>query len=190
MGGEFPFHRKKTRFLADSIWKSWNDGITLLIIADKVGGTTITGIGREAVLVTREGWTAPLRTTMRNAAFRSGGNGISFLKGPPDGIDMGGGAVLLKTITRPGSSDPTGGCAHARGGRRIFRIVPVSVDWLPDTRGQLNMRAIPATDVSGTGFQYRVVSAGNGMRVAVQNLHCSELARWPSAIAETLAPRQ
>ena len=38
--------------------------------------------------------------------------------------------------------------------------------------------------------QYRVVSAGDrnaGRGLTVQNLHCSELARWPGDPAETLA---
>jgi len=74
------------------------------------------------------------------------------------------------------------------------RIVHRFVDWLPENMrkgalrtGQSNVRQIvfPKMDA-----EYRVVSAADrnaGRGLTVQNLHCSELARWPGDAAETLA---
>src|SRR5208337_684971 len=76
----------------------------------------------------------------------------------------------------------------------IFRIVHRFLDWLPDglregalKTGRANVRQIvfPKMDA-----EYRVVSAADrnaGRGLTVQNLHCSELARWPGDAAETLA---
>jgi hypothetical protein len=68
------------------------------------------------------------------------------------------------------------------------------VDWLPDglREGPLktsrsNVRQIVFPEIDA---QYRVVSAADrnaGRGLTVQNLHCSELARWPGNAAETLA---
>ena len=47
-----------------------------------------------------------------------------------------------------------------------------------------------ADGVSRVDSEYRVVTAGDrnaGRGLTVQNLHCSELARWPGDAAETLA---
>jgi len=100
---------------------------------------------------------------------------------------------FLKTITLPGSL--TLQVAHTQdSAEEIFRIVHRFVQWLPKSlrKGRLrtsnaNARQIvfPCLD-----SQYRVVSAGErnaGRGLTVQNLHCSELARWPGDPAETLA---
>ena len=103
------------------------------------------------------------------------------------------GRFFLKTITRPGTL--TLEVAHTQeAAEEIFRIVHRFLDWLPEelragplATSKANSRQIifPALD-----SQYKVVTAGDknaGRGLTVQNLHCSELARWPGDPAETLA---
>jgi len=100
---------------------------------------------------------------------------------------------FLKTITHPGTL--TLEVAHTQeAAEEIFRIVHRFVKWLPDglrkgplTTARSNVRQIvfPRMDA-----EYRVVSAADrnaGRGLTIQNLHCSELARWPGDAAETLA---
>jgi hypothetical protein len=100
---------------------------------------------------------------------------------------------FLKTITQPGTL--TLEVAHTQeAAEEIFRIVHRFVDWLPEElregplrRSRANVRQIVFPEMDA---QYRVVSAGDrnaGRGLTVQNLHCSELARWPGDPAETLA---
>jgi len=103
---------------------------------------------------------------------------------------------FLKTITRPGTL--TLEVAHTQeAAEEIFRIVHRFVDRLPETMrkgvlrtGQSNVRQIVFPKIDA---EYRVVSAADrnaGRGLTVQNLHCSELARWPGDAAETLAGLQ
>jgi hypothetical protein len=100
---------------------------------------------------------------------------------------------FIKTITRPGTL--TLQVAHAQdSAEEIFRIVHRFLDNLPDhlrrdvlKTSHANLRQIvfPRLD-----SEYRVVSAGErnaGRGLTVQNLHCSELARWPGDPADILA---
>jgi hypothetical protein len=100
---------------------------------------------------------------------------------------------FLKTITQPGTL--TLEVAHTQeAAEEIFRIVYRFLDWLPEelregplrtSRANVRQLVFPEMDA-----QYRVVSAGDrnaGRGLTVQNLHCSELARWPGDPAETLA---
>ena len=100
---------------------------------------------------------------------------------------------FLKTITQPGTL--TLEVAHTQeAAEEIFRIVYRFLDWLPaelregplrTSRANVRQVVFPEMD-----SQYRVVSAGDrnaGRGLTVQNLHCSELARWPADPAETLA---
>ncbi len=100
---------------------------------------------------------------------------------------------FLKTITQPGTL--TLEVAHTQeAAEEIFRIVHRFVDWLPEElregplrTSRANVRQIVFPEMDS---QYRVVSAGDrnaGRGLTVQNLHCSELARWPGDPAETLA---
>jgi hypothetical protein len=100
---------------------------------------------------------------------------------------------FLRTITHPGTL--TLEVAHTQeAAEEIFRIVHRFVDWLPGSmrKGPLrtarsNVRQIVFPEIDA---QYRVVSAADrnaGRGLTVQNLHCSELARWPGDAAETLA---
>ncbi len=103
------------------------------------------------------------------------------------------GRFFLKTITQPGTL--TLQVAHTMdSAEEIFRIVHRFLDYMPERlrKGCLrtshaNARQIVFPELES---QYRVVSAGErnaGRGLTVQNLHCSELARWPGDPAETLA---
>ena len=100
---------------------------------------------------------------------------------------------FLKTITHPGTM--TVQVAHTQdAAEEIFRMVHRFLDCLPDglREGPLrtsrqNARQIVFPEIDS---QYRVVSAGDrnaGRGWTIQNLHCSELARWPLNPAEILA---
>lgn len=100
---------------------------------------------------------------------------------------------FLKTITQPGTL--TLEVAHSQeAAEEIFRIVHRFLDWLPEElregplkTSRANVRQIVFPEIDA---QYRVVTAGDrnaGRGLTVQNLHCSELARWPGDAADTLA---
>ena len=106
------------------------------------------------------------------------------------------GRFFLKTITRPGTL--TVQVAHNReAAEQIFRIVHRFYEQLPDglrsgvlraSRSNAGQILFPELD-----SEYRVesaadVNAGRGM--TIQNLHCSEVARWGGDVAETLASLQ
>jgi len=85
--------------------------------------------------------------------------------------------------------------AHTQeSAEEIFRIVRRFYDYLPNRlrKGCLKTSHANVRQIIFPFFdsQYRVVSAGErnaGRGMTVQNLHCSELARWPGDPAETLA---
>jgi hypothetical protein len=144
---------------------------------------------------TREGWTAPLRANAAQQAFeRRRGERNIVLKARQMGLTTWAAArFFLKTITHPGTL--TLEVAHTQeAAEEIFRIVHRFVDWLPEElregplrTGRANVRQIVFPELDA---QYRVVTAGDrnaGRGLTVQNLHCSELARWPADPAETLA---
>ena len=144
---------------------------------------------------TREGWTAPLKANVAQRAFeeRRGKRNI-VLKARQMGMTTWAAArFFLKTITQPGTL--TLEVAHTQeAAEEIFRIVHRFVDWLPEAlregplrTSRANARQIVFPEIDS---QYRVVTAGDrnaGRGLTVQNLHCSELARWPADPAETLA---
>ncbi|MGA2807957.1 MAG: terminase [Terracidiphilus sp.] len=144
---------------------------------------------------TREGWTRPLVANAAQRAFelRRGEKNI-VLKARQMGLTTWAAArFFLKTITRPGTL--TLEVAHTQeAAEEIFRIVHRFLDWLPEElregplrTSRVNVRQIVFPEIDA---QYRVVSAGDrnaGRGLTVQNLHCSELARWPGDPAETLA---
>ncbi len=144
---------------------------------------------------TRKGSTALLRANSVQKAFeqRRGTRNI-VLKARQMGLTTWAAArFFLKTITQPGTL--TLEVAHTQeSAEEIFRIVHRFLDWLPAQvrQGPLrtsrsNVRQIVFPEIDS---QYRVVSAAErnaGRGMTVQNLHCSELARWPGDAAETLA---
>ena len=160
------------------------------------GRTVAMALAEKLLLVrTREGWTAPLRANAAQMAFeRRRGRQNIVLKARQMGITTWtAGRFFLKTITRPGTL--TLQVAHTReAAEEIFRIVHRFVDWLPEElregslrTGRSNVRQVVFPEIDA---QYRVVTAGDrnaGRGLTVQNLHCSELARWPGNAAETLA---
>ena len=144
---------------------------------------------------TREGGTAPLKANKAQMMFeRRRGERNIVLKARQMGLTTWAAArFFLRTITRPGTL--TLEVAHSQeAAEEIFRIVHRFVDYLPDKlregalrTSRANARQIVFPEMDS---QYRVVSAGDrnaGRGLTVQNLHCSELARWPGDPAETLA---
>lgn len=144
---------------------------------------------------TREGRTAPLEANAVQREFeRRRGERNIVLKARQLGLTTWtAGRFFLKTITNPGTL--TLQVAHTQeAAEEIFRIVHRFVDWLPEelragplrtSRANVRQLAFPEIDAA-----YRVVTAGDrnaGRGLTVQNLHCSELARWPGDPAETLA---
>jgi hypothetical protein len=144
---------------------------------------------------TRDGWSAPLKANEAQRAFESRrGQRNMALKARQMGLTTWAAArFFLKTITQPGTL--TLEVAHTQeAAEEIFRIVHRFLDWLPEElregplrTSRANVRQIVFPEIDA---QYRVVSAGDrnaGRGLTVQNLHCSELARWPGDAAETLA---
>ena len=160
------------------------------------GRTVGMALAEQLLLVrTREGRTAPLKANAAQRTFeRRRGERNIVLKARQMGLTTWAAArFFLKTISRPGTL--TLQVAHIQeSAEEIFRIVHRFLDWLPEElrEGHLrtsraNARQIVFPEIDS---QYRVVSAGErnaGRGLTVQNLHCSELARWPGDPAETLA---
>jgi hypothetical protein len=163
----------------------------------RFGGLTWAMVLMEQLLLvrTREGQPARLMANAAQRAFekRRGERNI-VLKARQMGMTTWAAArFFLKTITQPGTL--TLQVAHTReAAEEIFRIVHRFVDWLavelregPLRTARANVRQIVFPELDA---QYRVVTAGDrnaGRGLTIQNLHCSELARWPGDPAETLA---
>jgi hypothetical protein len=144
---------------------------------------------------TREGGTEALCANAAQWAFeRRHGERNIVLKARQLGMTTWTAArFFLKTMTRPGTL--TLQVAHTQeSAEEIFRIVHRFLDWLPEElragplrTSRVNVRQIIFPEMDA---EYRVVSAGErnaGRGMTVQNLHCSELARWPGDAAEILA---
>ena len=160
------------------------------------GRTVAMGLAERLLLVrTRDGRTAPLRANAAQKIFeRRRGQRNIVLKARQLGMTTWtAGRFFLRTITQPGTL--TLQVAHTReSAEEIFRIVHRFVDWLPEElrtgvlrTSRANARQIVFPEIDS---QYRVVTAGDrnaGRGLTVQNLHCSELARWPGDPADILA---
>jgi len=144
---------------------------------------------------TRDGRPGLLRANAVQKAFdRQRGQRNIVLKARQMGLTTWAAArFFLKTMTQPGTL--TLEVAHTQeAAEEIFRIVHRFLDFLPEalrtgplrtSRANVRQIVFPKMDA-----QYRVVSAGDrnaGRGMTVQNLHCSELARWPGDPTETLA---
>jgi hypothetical protein len=160
------------------------------------GRTAMVELARQLLRVrTRSGVTAPLRANSVQQKFEMdrGARNI-VLKARQMGLTTWAAArFFLKTITQPGTL--TLQVAHTQeSAEEIFRIVHRFLDYLPDRlrtgclrTSRANVRQIVFPELDS---QYCVVSAGErnaGRGMTVQNLHCSELARWPGDPAEILA---
>jgi hypothetical protein len=143
----------------------------------------------------RDGQVVPLtaNAAQREFARRRGQRNI-VLKARQMGISTWvAGRFFLKTITQPGTL--TLQVAHSQdAAEQIFRLVHRFYERLPAglrdgvlrvSRANAGQLVFPALD-----SEYRVASAADlnaGRGITVQNLHCSEVARWKSGAAETLA---
>lgn len=142
----------------------------------------------------RSGEHVPLKPNRVQEAFESQrGQRNIVLKARQMGISTWvSGRFFLKTITKQGTL--TVQVAHTQeAAESLFRMVHRFLEQMPEElqKGALrtsrsNARHIvfPALD-----SEYRVVSAGNtgaGRGLTINNLHCSEVARWPGDAAETL----
>ncbi|HEY0760274.1 MAG TPA: terminase [Acidisarcina sp.] len=142
----------------------------------------------------REGRNVPLLPNAVQSQYqRTAGRRNIVLKARQLGISTWvAGQFFLKTITRPGTM--TVQVAHTHdAAEAIFRIVHRFLDCLPPSlragvlrtsRASSRQIVFPLLD-----SEYRVESAGDrnaGRGITIQNLHCSEVARWPGDPAETL----
>ena len=163
--------------------------------AELEGNTVGMALAERLLLVrTKEGWTSPLKANAVQRAFeRRRGQRNIVLKARQMGLTTWAAArFFLKTITQPGTL--TLEVAHTQtAAEEIFRIVYRFLDCLPEELREGPLRTSRANVrqlvFPGMDSQYRVVSAGDrnaGRGLTVQNLHCSELARWPGDPAETL----
>jgi hypothetical protein len=150
---------------------------------------------RLLVVRTREGRPGKLQANKVQRAFENKrGQRNIVLKARQMGLTTWVAArFFLKTITQPGTL--TLEVAHTQeAAEEIFRIVHRFLDWLPDglregplKTGRANVRQIVFPEMDA---EYRVVSAADrnaGRGLTVQNLHCSELARWPGDAEDILA---
>jgi len=143
----------------------------------------------------REGVERPLRANAVQRAFeRECGRQNIVLKARQMGMTTWvAGRLFLKTITARGVM--TVQVAQTReAAEGIFRMVQRFWECLPDElrEGPLKrsiansgQMCFPALD-----SEFRVVSAGDanaGRGLTVQNLHCSEVSRWPGEAGATLA---
>ena len=144
---------------------------------------------------TRRGGHTNLRANAVQRAFeRSRGSQNIILKARQMGLTTWIAArFFIRTITHPGTL--TLQVAHTQqAAEEIFRIVHRFLNSLPEemrtgplktSRANVRQITFPLMDC-----EYRVVTAGDrnaGRGLTAQNLHCSELARWPGDPAETLA---
>jgi len=163
----------------------------------RLRGRTVGMALAERLLVVRrrDGKPGLLRANATQRAFeRRRGERNIVLKARQMGLTTWAAArFFMKTITQPGTL--TLQVAHTQeAAEEIFRIVHRFVDWLPEqlregplVTSRANVRQVVFPEMDA---QYRVVSAADrnaGRGLTVQNLHCSEVARWPGDPAETLA---
>jgi Terminase RNaseH-like domain len=100
---------------------------------------------------------------------------------------------FLKTITRPGTLSVQ--VAHTQeAAEQIFRIVHRFYENLPEALREGALRASRANSgqivFGALDSEYRVESAADlnaGRGMTIQNLHCSEVARWRGDAYDTLA---
>lgn len=142
----------------------------------------------------RSGENVPLLPNRAQEAFETArGQRNIVLKARQMGISTWVGArFFLKTITRAGTL--TVQVAHTQeAAESLFRMVHRFLEHMPEellkntlrtSRASARQIVFPELD-----SEYRVVSAGNtgaGRGLTINNLHCSEVARWPGDAAETL----
>jgi hypothetical protein len=172
-------------------------GERLDFCSDELGASSLSVWLARALLRVRDrqGEIVPLEANTAQQSYeqRRGAQNI-VLKARQMGISTWiAGRFFLKTITQPGTL--TVEVAHNReAAEQIFRIVHRFHELLPEglRRGVLrtsrvNTRQILFPEIDS---EYRVESAADGNAgrgMTIQNLHCSEIARWSGDAAETMA---
>jgi hypothetical protein len=144
---------------------------------------------------TRTGAFAPLRPNRAQREFeRRRGRANIVLKARQMGISTWvAGRFFLKTVTQPGTLSMQ--VAHTQeAAEEIFRVVRRFHNQLPEAlregvlrTSRANARSLVFPELDS---EYRVETAGDpnaGRGLTVQNLHGSEVARWPGDARATLA---
>jgi hypothetical protein len=144
---------------------------------------------------TRVGTFAPLKPNRGQREFeRQRGRANIVLKARQMGISTWvAGRFFLKTVTQPGTLSVQ--VAHTQeAAEEIFRVVRRFHNELPEElregvlrTSRANARSLVFPELDS---EYRVETAGDrnaGRGLTVQNLHCSEVARWPGDARATLA---
>jgi hypothetical protein len=159
--------------------------------------TTMTAFLAEFLLRVRDrrGKQVPLRANRAQQEYeRRRGQSNIVLKARQMGISTWVAArFFLKTITQPGTL--TVQVAHTQeAAENIFRCVHRFLGGLPAAfhKGALRTARASARQIVFPALdgEYRVETAGDrnaGRGVTIQNLHCSEVSRWPGNPGETLA---
>ncbi|HEY3991198.1 MAG TPA: terminase [Acidobacteriaceae bacterium] len=172
-------------------------GRLLDIAAESLDGKTAGVFLAETLLKvrTRTGGFAPLRPNRAQQEFeRRRGRANIVLKARQMGISTWvAGRFFLKTVTQPGTLSVQ--VAHTQeAAEEIFRMVRRFHHELPEElregvlrTSRANARSLVFPEVDS---EYRVETAGDpnaGRGLTIQNLHCSEVARWPGDARATLA---
>ncbi len=142
----------------------------------------------------RDGRVRPLRANAAQRSFehRRGQQNI-ILKARQMGMTTWvAGRFFLRTALLPGTTTLL--VAHTReAAEGIFGMVRRMWELLPDElrEGTLALRRSNASEISfALGSEFRVASAADanaGRGLSLQNLHCSEVSRWPGDAKATLA---
>ncbi len=164
---------------------------------EQLGGETA-GVFLAGALLkvrTRTGAFAPLQPNRAQKEFeRRRGRANIVLKARQMGISTWvAGRLFLKTVTQPGTLSVQ--VAHTQeAAEEIFRVVRRFHSELPEElregvlrTSRANARSLVFPELDS---EYRVETAGDpnaGRGLTVQNLHCSEVARWPGDARATLA---
>jgi hypothetical protein len=164
---------------------------------EQLGGETA-GVFLAGALLkvrTRTGAFAPLQPNRAQKEFeRRRGRANIVLKARQMGISTWvAGRFFLKTVTQPGTLSVQ--VAHTQeAAEEIFRVVRRFHSELPEElcegvlrTSRANARSLVFPELDS---EYRVETAGDpnaGRGLTVQNLHCSEVARWPGDARATLA---
>jgi len=164
---------------------------------EQLGGETA-GVFLAGALLkvrTRTGAFAPLQPNRAQKEFeRRRGRANIVLKARQMGISTWvAGRFFLKTVTQPGTLSVQ--VAHNQEAvEEIFRVVRRFHSELPEElregvlrTSRANARSLVFPELDS---EYRVETAGDpnaGRGLTVQNLHCSEVARWPGDARATLA---
>jgi hypothetical protein len=164
---------------------------------EQLGGETA-GVFLAGALLkvrTRTGAFAPLQPNRAQREFeRRRGRANIVLKARQMGISTWvAGRFFLKMVTQPGTLSVQ--VAHTQeAAEEIFRVVRRFHSELPEElregvlrTSRANARSLVFPELDS---EYRVETAGDpnaGRGLTVQNLHCSEVARWPGDARATLA---